>query len=331
MIIWIATLVISFCVTFFIIPPLISELKKRGIVGIDVNKKEKPEIPEMGGMAVIIGLVTGFIVISLLQNLGGEGDIYEILAINSVIGIAGLIGFYDDIRIIKILMAKSILVCLASIPLIMVFYGETDLCFTNMALFITGNTCFLYWFILVPIGISGAANALNMSAGYNGLESGEVCIISFFLLVISIIKDDSDLAIMLFGALLGSALALFYFNRFPAKIFVGDVGTLGMGAAIGTGVIIGKIEIYGVILILPMFYELFATIKYRILNIYRKPVCMEPVILDDGTLKPPEGAQDYTLFFLLLSKGSLKENELVHRVFILYLICGCTALILSLI
>lgn len=330
MIIWIAALIISFCLTFFIIPPLISELKKRRIVGVDVNKKKKPEIPEMGGLAVIFGLLTGFILLSLFQNQGGEG-IEETLAIASVILIASFIGIYDDIRIIKILMAKSILICLAAIPLIIVFYGDTDICFTHLTLYITGNTCILYWIILVPIGISGASNALNMSAGYNGLESGQVCIISFFLLMITLIKGASDYAILLFSTLLGSTLALYYFNRFPAKIFVGDVGTLGMGAAIGAGVIIGKIEIYGVILILPMFYELFATIKYRILNIYRKPVCMKPVILDDGTLKPPEGAEDYTLFFLMLSKGSLNEKQLVHRVFILDFICGIIAVCLSLI
>ncbi len=59
----VASLVVSFIVslltTFIAVPWLISQLAKKNIMGIDQNKLDKPEIPEMGGLAVLIGFVAG--------------------------------------------------------------------------------------------------------------------------------------------------------------------------------------------------------------------------------------------------------------------------------
>ena len=55
--------------------------------------------------------------------------------------------------------------------------------------------------------------------------------------------------------LIGASLAMNLFNRYPAKVFVGDVGTLGIGATYATAAIIGNIAIFAVIAILPMFFE----------------------------------------------------------------------------
>ena len=186
----------------------------------------------------------------------------------------------------------------------------------------------LFWLLLVPLGVTGCANALNMSAGYNGLESGQIIIISSALLIISIL-DKSDYAIsIIYAGIVGSSLALYMFNKYPAKIFVGDVGTLGLGSLIAASVIMGGHIIYGIICIIPTFYEFFSTIKYSLRKVERRGSCMNPVLLDSGLIKPPKGSEDYTLAFFLLSKFDLSEKSLVNRILSFYVICSSISLVL---
>ena len=79
-----------------------------------------------------------------------------------------------------------------------------------------------------------------------------------------------------------------------------------MGALIATAVIMSGHIIYGIICIIPTFYELFSTVKYTWKKVERRGSCMNPVILDSGILKPPKGSEDYTLAFYLLNHFELK-------------------------
>jgi UDP-N-acetylglucosamine--dolichyl-phosphate N-acetylglucosaminephosphotransferase len=189
---------------------------------------------------------------------------------------------------------------------------------------------YVYWLVLVPIGITGGGNAINMSAGYNGLESGQIVVISAFLLLIVTLSNPMSYAIPIFASLLGCSLALFYFNRYPARVFVGDIGTLGMGAAAAAGVIIGDIELFGAICLLPAFYEVAATAFYIVVgNHSRKEACQNPVIDSQGRLSPPEGSERYTLAYLLLSIRPMTEKRLVAVILGLYAVSGLIALVLS--
>src|SRR2546427_10869853 len=85
---------------------------------------------------------------------------------------------------------------------------------------------------------------MNMSAGYNGLESGQIVVVSSVLLTISVLRGDPDFAPLLFASLLGCSLGLYYFNRYPAHVFIGDIGTLGLGAALAAGGILGHPWLY---------------------------------------------------------------------------------------
>jgi UDP-N-acetylglucosamine--dolichyl-phosphate N-acetylglucosaminephosphotransferase len=240
-----------------------------------------------------------------------------------VFAIAGLIGAIDDI--VGISRRKKLMYTIfACIPLIVCRAGSPEIV-TPFYTFDLSSVYWLYLFVLIPIGITGAANALNMSAGYNGLESGAVVIISFFLLLVSLITGN-EVAALIFSCLLGTAIVLYLFNKYPAKIFVGDLGTLGMGATIAAGCIIGNIEFYGFICVVPAFYELFATIYYSIKKVERRDACMNPVILSDGRLKPPKGAGKYTLAYSLLSKVPMREDKLVNKILILYATCGMLVL-----
>lgn len=326
-----ASIIAAFVITFATVPILIRGLRSAGIVGIDVNKREKPRIPYLGGLSIIFGFSITILLVSseLGANFNFDLDLTVAFVIISVSIISGFIGITDDLISIP-RAVKAVVMIIPSVPLIISHLGDPVLSLPfQMAIDLT-NISWMYWFVLVPIGITGASNAIGMTDIHNGLATGEAIIASFFLLIISHIMNANEIAILIFGVLLGSSLAFFIFNKYPSKIFLGDTGSLTLGTLIAMGAIMGRIEFYGAICILPTFYELGATVYYKFKGIERREACINPVILDDGRLKPPEGAERYTLFYYILSKKSMEEKKLVYTVLVLYAMCGVLALGLSL-
>lgn len=299
------------------------------MVSQDVNKSYKRYVPNLGGLAVLFGFSLSLSLVVGIEKL--IGVLYEppFLAVISVFFIAAMIGLIDDIANISDKM-KVIGLLFASVPLVIAHEASLLIDLPLGYELDLRNYFYLFWLLLVPIGVTCAANALNMSAGYNGLESGQVIIISFFILLIAMVRGDSKTTILIFSALLGCGIALYHYNKFPSKIFVGNIGTMGIGAAIASGVIIGGLEFYGIICILPAFYEASATFYYKFINPKdRRRHCRNPEILENGKLKTPKGAENFTLAYHLLSYRPLSEKELVKSILTLYIISGSAALILS--
>lgn len=309
-------------------PFIIKKMKMGGMVGRDINKINKPEVAEMGGIGGYLGFSLGAtITVGILKLYGYENEVPILVAI-SVFSIAIIVGLFDDIAILT-QGEKAIFIILASLPLMISTNGVPEINYIVETYkfddFITRK---IYWVILVPIGISGMANALNMSAGYNGLESGQFAIIAFFLIIINYIKGGGEATYIIFGCLFGSSVGLFIYNRFPAQTFVGDVGTLGFGATLAAGIIMANIEIFGIICIIPAFYEFQATVKYKLKNIERRQACHNPIITDNGILIPPSGAECFTLFYKILSIRPMTEKNLVLTTLMMYFICGIIAVVL---
>jgi hypothetical protein len=82
---------------------------------------------------------------------------------------------------------------------------------------------------------------------------------SSFMVIILFIKGRDTGSAVIFLGLIGASLAMYIFNRYPAKVFVGDVGTLGIGATYATAAIIGNIAISTLIAILAMSLSSCAT------------------------------------------------------------------------
>ena len=324
------TFAVSLVITFDMAPKVIKTIRRRRIVGRDVNKKNKPEIPEMGGLSMVFGITISLLVVASIGEYFKMG--FTIAGLYAAIGvffISALIGIIDDLHGM-VRSGKAVYMLIPAIPLAILQPGLPVIDLPFDIVIDLGGISLFYWFILVPLGITGAANALNMCAGYNGLESGSAAIISFFLLMISYFRDPDGAAVLIFAALLGGSIALYHFNKYPAKMFLGDVGVLTLGATLAAGTVIGNIEFYAILCILPAFYELFATLYYGILKgIERRGICHNPVILEDGRLKPPAGSERYTLAFLLLSKRPMTEKNLVGVMLSLFFVCGIIALILS--
>ncbi|MBI5553663.1 MAG: hypothetical protein HY917_02875, partial [Candidatus Diapherotrites archaeon] len=115
---------------------------------------------------------------------------------------------------------------------------------------------------LIPIGITGASNAFNMLAGFNGLEAGQGIIIIGALSIVALFEGKM-LALLLGIAMLGSLLAFLYHNWFPAKVFGGDSLTLLIGCTIATMAILGNMEKAGIGFMGLFFIELAFKAKHK--------------------------------------------------------------------
>lgn len=321
--------IVSFVVAIVAVPPLIRKMREGNMVGGDVNKPGRPEVPELGGIAAVFAFsISISLMVGVIKLLG---NVYEppFLAVISVFFIASMIGLIDDVSKISQRM-KAVALIFAAFPLMLVHFGSEHIALP-FRIFID-VPYYVYWLVLIPVGITGGGNAVNMSAGYNGLESGQIVVITSFLLLIVALRNPTSYALPIFASLLGCSLALFHFNRYPARIFVGDIGTLGMGAAVAAGVIIGDIEFFGAIALLPAFYEIAATTYYIIVgNHDRREACHNPMIGPQGRLSPPQGSERYTLAYLLLSIKPMTERRLVAVILGLYAASGVIALVLSVI
>ena len=330
---WGVVLVILLAMTIvsLITPPLIRKMTAGGMVGFDINKPGKVVVAELGGIAAVFAFSVSLSLVVGIQKLLGDVAEPPFLAAIAVFFMAAMIGLIDDISDLPQRL-KAVAVAFAALPLMLVHAGAPIIAFPfGYDWNLTGTWHLWYWLILVPLGVTGVANAMNMSAGYNGLETGQIAVISISLIVVALLREASSASLLVFGAILGCALGMYYFNRFPSRIFVGDIGTLGMGAALAAGVIQAHIEVYGLVAISPAFFELAATVFFGLKghNGNRKRACRNPEIDSGGRLHAPAGARHYTLAYWILSHRPMSEKSLVRALLAFYVVAGILAIALS--
>ncbi len=247
---WILIFLVAFISTFLLVPWVIPKLRRAGLVGKDVNKPKNPEIPEMGGFTIIFGFCMGVLLAiamsTFLRLFGPEFELKYMLAALLTILIMSLIGIFDDLFAMH-QAVKAALPLFAALPLVAVKAGETVMTIPFLG---PVNFGIFYILLLVPIGVTGASNATNMLAGFNGLEAGMGLVAISSLAVIAWMIGSAE-ALILLLAMSGALLAFLYYNRYPSKILIGDIGTLTIGAVIASSVIIGNFETAGVIMIIP--------------------------------------------------------------------------------
>lgn len=243
----------SFLTTILILPKAINQLKKAGIVGKDLNKPHQLEVAEMGGLVTVAGFTAGVVLGIAIETFFPRSIalnlIYTFAALSTVLMIT-LIGIMDDLIFLP-KSIKAITPIFASFPLLAIRAG-----YTAMSIPFVGKVDFgiFYPVFLVPIGITGAANAVNMLAGFNGLEVGMGIVAIGSLSIIAYLTKATTSFIILICAL-GALIATLRYNWYPAKVLIGDVGTLSIGAIIASAVILGNFELAGGIIIIPYFID----------------------------------------------------------------------------
>jgi len=313
---WISLVfVVSFLLTFLITPVFIRKLKAAGIQGKDIHKKDMPKVPEMGGLAILFGFSAGlFISIPFLWN-----DLIFLFAAFLTILVTGIIGICDDIFGIR-QKIKVFLPLFASIPLVAVQAGVHSMYIPFIG---SVNFGLIYPLLFVPIAITVVSNGFNMMAGYNGLETGLGFIACVFLGIGGLITGRIQVSFLMF-AMAGACLAFLMYNKYPAKVFPGDVGTFVIGAAIASAVIIGNLEMIGLIIILPLLINGLITI----FDIGRgRPIQKFATLNNDGTLKPPEGRYVNALYFIAERHFKLDEKRVVWLFWSIGIIFGLISMI----
>jgi UDP-N-acetylglucosamine--dolichyl-phosphate N-acetylglucosaminephosphotransferase len=303
------TFTATFVTTFAATPIVAKVMKARGITGVDIHKTSKTEIPEMCGLAILIGLAVGVVVYCIAMPLA----IRQAAAFIGSVLIAGAVGIIDDLHPLGARM-KPLLTALACIPILLL---GTYVPYAEVPLYGSVRLTIVYP-ILIPIAFAVTSNSVNMMDVMNGAMPGTVAIIAFTMVGILLWAREFRTA-TLAGALLAAMLAFFYFNRYPSKVFDGDTGSLAVGAALGALAIIGRIEAVVIVALIPYimnsFYGLSSVRGLR----ERREIHQRPTeLLDNGLLRASnQKGAPVTLARLILAAGPMGEKDVVKVMMVL--------------
>ena len=256
---YVASGIIAFFVTYMLTKVLIPRLKKAGLTGNDVNKIGRPEVAEMGGIAIVAGFSAGMLLAIFFHTfLGFDLNLIQLLAATITIFIIALIGMVDDLLDMPQWL-KALVPLFAAIPLVAINVGTT-----TMSIPFIGAIDFgiLYVLVLIPIAIAVPSNLTNMLAGFNGMEAGMGAIMFAVMLLIGISHGSVEVSIIS-ASMMFALLAFLFFNVYPAEIFPGDVGNLTIGVVLASTVIIGNYEAAGAILVIPYVIDFFIKVYNR--------------------------------------------------------------------
>lgn len=302
---------------------LLPLLRAAGMVGRDRNKPDEPEIPEMGGLSLVAGFGAGVLLAIALEAFVPRAlpvDFTALLAGLATVLLTTLIGVVDDLLGMRQLV-KALLPIVAALPLVAVRAGHA-----TMTIPLIGQVDFglLYPLVLVPLGVTGAANAVNMLAGFNGLELGAGLVAMGALAAIAASRGQVTALVLLLAGI-GGSLGLLLFNWYPARVFVGDVGTLSLGAILATACIVGDMELAGVIIILPYGLDFLLKAAHGFPS-----TGWWGVLGEDGRLRcPPHGPVSLPQLVMKLA-GGIRERTLVLVLVGCEALCGAAAIALYL-
>ena len=316
---------VGFLVTYFILPRLITFLKQKKYVGYDIHKNSRPEVAESGGISIVIGftIASFFLMIFFFDFLN------EIVMFLLTVLLAAAIGFIDD-RVKLRSRYKIIFSILSGTIIFFANYFKFIQIQSPILPFLDHTRLTIVYPILIPFIVAISANTVNMLEGYNGEGSGTCLIAVCFLFICSLIWDSAQG--LIFSIPVISVLIPFYlFNKYPAKVFPGDIGTLSMGAMIAGIMLFGSLEVATICVLLIHIFNSFYII-YSVRGFLESDKIKEGkddiILLEDDRIKA-SGQKDaaLTLPRLILAKGPLREPELVKNFYVISIICGFLAIL----
>lgn len=244
----------SLLISLLLGPPVIRWLRKiQGAasgVREDVPEGHKVKVgtPSMGGILIVFSILISVILWSRWDNA-------SVWMASIAVLLFSLIGLNDDYA--KLTRKKGIsslrklsyqLICASVIAGFLVYSGFDRSLQLPFFKNLSPTLSPLLYFIFAVVVIVGSSNAVNLTDGLDGLAIGPVLICAFTFLILAYLAGHDYLASYLHiislkeageltvfcGAILGAGLGFLWFNAYPAQVFMGDVGSLSLGAALGT-------------------------------------------------------------------------------------------------
>lgn len=240
---------IAFAITVIlslVIIPYLRKLKVGQVVRTDGPEShlKKSGTPTMGGIMMLIAILLILVIFAFKYNI-------LVLPIILIAGF-GIVGFVDDR---KKLVEHSSDGISAKMKMLLLFVFSSIFILVYLLVFNLGTELIIpfmnipfelsigLYVIFTMIVLLGTSNAVNLTDGLDGLCSGVVAIVMTFFTIVAIKNNDVPMVIL--GATtVGSVLGFLIFNVKPAKVFMGDTGSLALGAAIASVAIIMKMPIY---------------------------------------------------------------------------------------
>ena len=199
--------------------------------------KNKAGTPTMGGICFIMAILAVMVIVAIIFDVNGESG--ELIPLALALGLAvlnGMIGFFDDYtKLVKkqnegfTAKQKIILQSLAAI-LYLAAMSLTDNINTALHIPFTSVSLELGWFyyVFAFVLIIGFVNSVNLTDGIDGLASSVTLVVGLFFAAVGMSLNDKIL-ILIGAALVGATAGFLVYNFYPARVFMGDTGSLFLG------------------------------------------------------------------------------------------------------
>lgn len=243
----------SLIVTLLVMPKLIPFLHKIKFGQVEreeglASHKAKGGTPTMGGMVFVLVPI----LIMLILNPKAFTSMEMLIVIFAYLGYA-IIGFIDDFLIVVKKnndgLKPSVKFLMQSILAVVFYFIYQSIAETSVnipVLHMSIELGFLY-FVLIFIMFTAESNAVNLTDGLDGLCAGTSLIAMAPYIIFALMQKESDLAMFLL-AVSGSLIGYLKFNLHPAKIFMGDTGSLAIGGLLAATAMILKEELLLIII-----------------------------------------------------------------------------------
>jgi len=251
--------------------PLIRLLRRHGVgktIRIDgpSSHMKKVGTPTMGGLMILVAVT----VVTLLTNLVGH---YSILMPLGVMGAYALLGMFDDWRGVQDRTGYGMLARLkfpwqVSIGLLAAAGLRYVLDLGGMAVPTRPQEVDIGWLYL-PVAtflIVGAANAVNLTDGLDGLAGGTSAIAYLAYGIIGYLQGQTFLATFSF-TVAGATMGFLWYNAYPAELFMGDVGSMALGAGLATVALMTEqwllLAIVGVVFVAEALSDILQVVYFK--------------------------------------------------------------------
>lgn len=238
----IRTIIISFFITL-LLGPLVIPLLKRLKAGQSIREEGPQSHMKKGGTPVMGGIM--FIAALLITTLtSGVINNDMIILLTATLGF-GAIGFIDDF--IKVVLKRNLglrayqkLLLQIILAVILAYYQSRTFLDGPELLIPFINTVIPLGFLYIPFTafvVVATVNSVNLTDGLDGLASGVTLTVMAFFSIVAIQVGNDSVAIFS-GALVGGCLGFLRYNAHPAKVFMGDTGSLALGGAVAASAVL---------------------------------------------------------------------------------------------